>query len=137
MFKKTNLQSIYEKRGVILILQLEKKEMASLVLHMAIMRKNVRKGFKKNYGNEAKEVLSSYDEVKKTMIQVLEKMGEQEGKKELHFNIKEIDMLQSFLGFYIEKVEEEIKLNKMSEEDRDQIECLKSIDEKVDILKAA
>lgn len=120
-----------------MILSLNHKEMASLVLHMSIMRKNVRKGFKKNYGKDSKETLASYDEVKETIIHTLEGMEEHQGEKDLHFNIKDINMLLSFLEFYIPKVEEEIKLIEMKEEDKDQMECLKNIKEKLDILKVA
>lgn len=116
-----------------MILQLDKKEMASLTLHMSLMRKSVRKGFKSNYGSEAKGILESYDEVKSTVAQELEKDVEQ---TILHFNIKEIDMLHSFLIFYIKELHK-FEVEKLNEVDLEQIQSLESIKEKVEECKAA
>lgn len=119
-----------------MILQLEKNEMAALVLHMSIMRKNVRKGFKSNYGSQSKEVLKSYDEVKNTVIKQLEGLEEDPGCMVFHFNILEINMLHSFLGFYMAELNK-LELNKMNEIDLEQINCLGTIQEKVEECKAA
>lgn len=119
-----------------MILNLETKEVAVLVLHMSIMRKNVRKGFKSNYGNEAKEILVSYDEVKNTMISALKEMAEQEEKRDFNFNIREIEMLSSFLDFYIVQFQAVIDESKdnVSQEDKLQVDYLHIIKSKVDSL---
>lgn len=125
-----------------MILLMQQKEMATLLLHMTIMRKNVRQGFKKNYGTkEGKEVLASYDEVKTTLSEILkleEEAGEVlEGPQVLHFNIKEIEMLDSFLTFYNKEVNESLGDKKLHDKDREQIETLKEIKEQLDEVRAA
>lgn len=119
-----------------MILQLNNKEMAALVLHMSIMRKNVRKGFKSNYGNDSKKVIASYDEVKNTVATALETTHEDDSCY-LHFNIKEVDMLFSFLEFYVMQLHDTLDFKKISSEDNEQIECLKMIKSKTEELKAA
>lgn len=125
-----------------MILLMQQKEMATLLLHMTIMRKNVRQGFKKNYGTkEGKEVLASYDEVKTTLSEILkleEEAGEVlEGPQVLHFNIKEIEMLDSFLTFYNKEVNESLGDKNIHQKDREQIDTLKEIKEQLDEVRAA
>ena len=125
-----------------MILNMEQNEMAVLVLHMTIMRKSVRKGFKKNYGSkEGKEVLASYDEVKAALSEILKLDDENaevpEGPQEIHFNIKEIDMLDAFLSWYNKEVDESIGEKKIHQTDREQLDALKEIKEKVDGLRLA
>lgn len=117
-----------------MILQLERNEMAALVLHMSIMRKSVRKGFKSNYGSRSKEVLSSYDEVKNTVTQELEVFEGDTGHIVFHFNILEIDMLHSFLSFYTKELHK-FELDKINGTDLEQIKSLESIQEKVEECK--
>lgn len=119
-----------------MILSLNKKEMAALTLHMYIMRKNVRKGFKSNYGSQAKSVLSSFDDVKNTTAQALEGMGEEESNHTFNYNINEIDMLHSFLSFYLIETRKEFSEQDLNSEDQEQINCLESIKSKVEHLKA-
>lgn len=120
-----------------MILQLEKNEMAALVLHMSIMRKNIRKGFKSNYGTEFKLYLNSYDEVKVTVTEALEGLNEQDGHFIFNFNIREIDMIFSFLEFYIMQLHALVDLNKVNEVDSEQIGYLTTIKEKAKECKAA
>lgn len=119
-----------------MILQLEKNEMAALVLHMSIMRKNIRKGFKSNYGTEFKVYLNSYDEVKLTVTEALEGMNEQDNHFTFNFNIREIDMIFSFLDFYIMQLHELVDLDKVNEVDSEQIQYLTTIKEKAKECKA-
>lgn len=129
-----------------MILQLNNLEMGTLMLHMAMMRQNVRNGFKSNYGKaQGKEMLKSYDEVKNAMesnISVKEDMAEEEMVKEsftfqdLHFNIQEIIMLSSFMDFYLPKLTETLEAaGKVSAEDQLQLDSLESIRIKVEELK--
>lgn len=120
-----------------MILQLEKNEMAALVLHMSIMRKNIRKGFKSNYGTEFKVYLNSYDEVKVTVSEALEGMSEKSSHFIFNFNIREIDMIFSFLEFYIMQLHELVDLEKVNEVDSKQIGYLTNIKEKAKECKAA
>lgn len=121
-----------------MILRLIKPEIGALLLHMSIMRKNVRKGFKTNYGSKAKETLASYDEVKQTLINVLEDQENAAEWTDLHFNIKEVEMLHSFLDFYtkeINKTFEDVK--KLGSDDQEQIAALNNVKTKVDEMMVA
>lgn len=120
-----------------MIITLNKQEMAALTLHMYIMRKNVRKGFKKNHGSSAATVLASYDDVKNTTAHALENMSENDEIFTFHYNINEINMLHSFLSFYLVEIEKEFSNADLNEEDRLQIDYLSSIKDKVDLLKVA
>lgn len=120
-----------------MIVTLNKQEMAALTLHMYIMRKNVRKGFKKNYKGSAATVLASYDDVKNTTAHALENMSENDETFTFHYNINEIDMLHSFLAFYLVEIEKEFSNADLNEEDRMQIDSLSRIKDKVNLLKSA
>lgn len=85
-----------------MLLVLNKEEMAILIFHMSLMRKNVRKGFKSNLGKTYKEALFTYDKIKETVNEALE--SSEEFDQTLDFEIKEIDMLLSFLEFYINEL---------------------------------
>lgn len=120
-----------------MILRIEQQETGTLLLHMAIMRKSVRKGFKKNYGSNSIEVLRSYDEVKETLINVLER-DNCAAWYDLHFNIKEVEMLHSFLDFYTKELQKTFdNAPKISEEDTQQIQALNNIKIKVDEMMVA
>lgn len=111
--------------------------MVALVLHMSIMRKNIKKGFKSNYGTEFKLYLNSYDEVKVTVTEALEGLKEQDGHFIFNFNIREIDMIFSFLEFYIMQLHELVDLEKINGIDSEQIRDLTTIKEKAKDCKAA
>lgn len=123
-----------------MIINLKKIEISVLLLHMAIMRKNIKRGFKSNYGqSKGKEMLSSYDIVKdelKTAFEGLEDQPESQ-VKEVHFNIKQVEMLQSFLNWY--SLELELTLdsaNNNNKEDREQLSIIKQVQERTkEVLK--
>lgn len=118
-----------------MILLLNEQEMAVLVLHMSVMRKNVRKGFKSNSSVAHKEALASYDEVKNAVSEVLEGTDEKV-EQVLNFNIKEVDMLHEFLQFYIGELESELSQGKLTDV-ANQVTYLKNILVKVQDLKIA
>lgn len=127
-----------------MIIQLEKEEIAILSLHMQMSRTNVKRGFKSNYGSkEGKEVLASYDEVKYALNEKLnlDDTGQDiEGPQILHFNIKEIRMMDSFLTWYLKELaalDKALGEKKISQEDQYHIELLKTVKDKVDELQAA
>lgn len=119
-----------------MILRINEQEVATVVLHMAIMRKNVRNGFKRNYKEQAKEMIASFDEVKKDMEKALEQFSIVSlDEIDLHFNKREIDMLEGFLGFYVPEVE---KLqNSLTEHDIEQLWHMKGIQEKLEGLRVS
>lgn len=86
-----------------MILVFTREELATLVLHMNIMRHNIKKGFKSNYGrSEGKEKLKIYDDLKGSFGSDLE----EEEKSFYDFNVEpeEMNMLHSFLNWYVEEI---------------------------------
>lgn len=120
-----------------MMITLSRPEMAALTLHMYIMRRNVRKGFKRNHGKSSGAVLAAYDEVKNTTAHALENLTEDEQGFTFHYNIQEIDMIQSFLSFYLAEIEKEMNAADLNQEDQDQLVYLQAVKDKVDLLKAA
>lgn len=87
----------------VMILLFNKEELATLVLHMNIMRHNIKKGFKSNYGrSEGKEKLKVYDGIKERFGNDLE--GEEKGFYEFNLDEEEMNMLHSFLSWYVEEI---------------------------------
>lgn len=86
-----------------MILLFNKEEAATLVLHMNIMRHNIKKGFKSNYGrSEGKDKLKVYDGIKERLWNDLE--GEEKGTYEFNIDEVEMNMLHSFLSWYVEEI---------------------------------
>lgn len=118
-----------------MILNFNKVEMAILVVHMSAMRQNVRKGFKSNYGRkEGKEVLASYDEVKSAFQQAIEGLEDDSQAVDLHFNIKEVNMLHSFVSWYAAELELTFEAagKKAGEEDQKQIDTFNEIKNRIE-----
>lgn len=117
-------------------LVLKKVEIATLVLHMAIMRKNVKKGFKSNYGKQkGEEVLNAYDELKDRLNKELESMDESQSERSIDFSKPNIVVLSSFLDWYVLEVELELADKNINKEDKEQLQILSEIKEKVNGLK--
>lgn len=121
-----------------MILKTSRLEIAVLILHMSIMRKNVKKGFKSNYGkDEGKEILQSFDSVKAT-LEASFKVLEDDGKEtELHFNVVEVNTLSSFVDWYTAELEVTFEAagRKIPEADQRNINTLKEIKDKIDQTK--
>ncbi|GIN62765.1 hypothetical protein J27TS8_27580 [Robertmurraya siralis] len=82
-----------------LVLKLDRLELAILALHMNIMRKSVKKGFKANYGLlEGRKKIKLYDDIKE---KISEGYDEEMDIVILPFSVDEIDMLSSFMNFYV------------------------------------
>lgn len=118
-----------------MILELNRVEMAVLSVNMAALRKNVRKGFKSNFGKqEGQEKLEIYDEIKTALNNGIEQTEEEEQERELHFNKNEIDMLNDFVPWYLLELEStyEEAGKKIKGEDKKVIETLQTIKEKIE-----
>lgn len=117
-----------------MVLKAKKIEVSVLLLHMAIMRKNIKKGFKSNYGaKEGKELLKSYDEVKEYLKAAFEELTENQQVKELHFNEKNITMIASFLSWYVLELEITLVDSKnKNPEDWSHVQVLKEFKENID-----
>ncbi|WP_256816708.1 hypothetical protein [Cytobacillus sp. Bac17] len=118
-----------------MILNISKVEMAILVVHMSAIRQNMRKVLKSNYGKkEGKELLASYDEVKSAFQQAIEGLEEDRQAVDLHFNIKEVNMLHSFVTWYAAELELTFEASgkKVGEEDQVQIDTFNEIKRRID-----
>lgn len=86
-----------------MILVFTQEELATLVLHMNIMRHNIKKGFKSNYGRSGgKEKLKVYDEIKGRFGSGLEE--EEKSFYDFNLDVEEMDMLHSFLVWYVQEI---------------------------------
>lgn len=118
-----------------MILNISKVEMAILVVHMSAIRQNMRKVLKSNYGKkEGKELLASYDEVKSAFQQAIEGIEEDRQAVDLHFNIKEVNMLHSFISWYAAELELTFEAagKKVGEEDQLQIDTFNEIKNRIE-----
>lgn len=121
-----------------MILRANKLELAVLILHMSIMRKNIKKGFKSNYkSDKGKGVLTSFDTVKTTLQEGFEALEDEINEVDLHFNIVEVNTLSSFIDWYISEVDLTFEAagKKVQKADQEQMELLKEVKTKIDVLK--
>lgn len=112
---------------------LKKIEIATLILHMAMIRKNIKRGFKINYGKQdGKELLKVYDGIKEKLVEKVDVIEDEDSEFILNFELskEELNMLLSFLDFYLLKIQSEIGEHKLNEEDEEQINILKDIQDK-------
>jgi hypothetical protein len=113
-------------------LVLERSELAILVLHMNIMRKPIKKGFKSNYGQlEGRKKVKEYDELKERFQEELN-----EETDPIYFNLEEqeISMLHSFLNWYVLEIQLSAEEQRASIENDEQIAILESINNKVNTI---
>ncbi|MEM5592077.1 hypothetical protein AAHH67_10680 [Niallia circulans] len=84
-----------------------------LIVHLHVMRKNIKTVLKHNYGNgEGKRLLKVYDKVKDELKDKLKFLEAEKGFPYV-FNREEIDLIYSFLQIFFQKIELEMK-NKIS-----------------------
>lgn len=114
---------------------LERSELAILVLHMNIMRKPIKRGFKSNYGHfERRKKLKEYDELKEMFMNEL-----QENNDPVTFDLNnlELNMLQSFLNWYVLEIKISAETQGANVEKDEQIVILDDINNKVNVLVQA
>jgi hypothetical protein len=114
-------------------IELERSELAILVLHMNVMRKPIKKGFKSNYGHfEGRKMIKKYDEVKERF--------ENELKEESHLESEvlpfvliddEINMLSSFLTWYVEEIQKSAKQQGAKTNEDEQVMILVEVNQKL------
>jgi hypothetical protein len=113
-------------------LTIERSELAILVLHMNIMRKPIKKGFKANYGHfESRRHIKIYDDLKGRLEQEL---NEEIDPISLDVDEQELNMLHSFVNWYIQEIEKSAATQKADITKDEQIEILVSIQNKVNMI---
>jgi hypothetical protein len=111
---------------------LERSELAVLVLHMNIMRKPIKKGFKSNYGHfEGRNKLKEYDEIKELFMNELKENTE---PVTFDLNNQKLNMLQSFLNWYVLEIKISAESQGADVEKDEQIVILDDINNKVNAL---
>ncbi|MGG5253520.1 hypothetical protein ACQYAD_08495 [Neobacillus sp. SM06] len=110
-------------------LSLERSEIAILVLHMNIMRKPIKKGFKSNYGlKEGRRLIKEYDSLK---LQLEDKINQEEETQIFIWNENEINMLRSFLNWYVLEISSSAETQGANIENDEQFKILTGIHNKV------
>jgi hypothetical protein len=111
-------------------LSLDRSELAILVLHMNIMRKPIKKGFKSNYGHfEGRKMIKEYDALKE---QLEHELNEEIELVNFEFNEQETNMLYSFLKWYVLEIKLSAEVQGANVERDEQILILEKINRLVD-----
>jgi hypothetical protein len=111
---------------------LERSELAILVLHMNIMRKPIKKGFKANYGHfESRKRLKTYDVIKERFETEL---NEEIDPILFELTEPELNMLHSFINWYVQEIQKSAANQSADITKDEQIEILVSIQNKVNML---
>lgn len=133
-----------------MIINLKRIEASVLLLHMTITRKNIKRGFKNKYrATKYKNLMNSYDEVKSSLESKFEANNDEEtiidnNPDEIirfDFNINEINMLESFLSWYVSDLtkllDDAARLTNKNtlKEDKRQLETLINIENNVKRMK--
>lgn len=115
----------------------KKIEIATLILHMSLMRKSIKKVFKSNYGKkDGKELLNVYDSIKDLLVLEIEQIEDQDEELEkiILLNDQQYNLLIQFLSSYLFEIELELEGNKISDENKQHIEILFQVKEKLGLV---
>jgi ferritin len=117
------------KGELVVYLVLNRSDVAVMVLHMNIMRHTIKKGFKVNYGrSEGKKKINIYDAAKESLESEFE-ANEQVEEHEIEVTEEQIDMLHSFINWYVPELQKED-----DHEDNEILQALERIKESVNSL---
>ncbi|MDP4086030.1 MAG: hypothetical protein Q8934_15610 [Bacillota bacterium] len=111
---------------------LERLELSILLLHMNIMRKPIKKGLKTKYGHyEARKIIKIYDDLKERFENQLSVETE---PIDFYLNEQELDMLHSFITWYIAEIQASAKDQGANLKNDEQVIILEQITERVNAL---
>ncbi|MFO1442685.1 hypothetical protein KDN24_05590 [Bacillus sp. Bva_UNVM-123] len=109
---------------------LDKVELSLLILHMNVMRNNIKKGFKSNYGRiEGKRMIKVFDDIKDCFNS--EFTGEERELYEFNFETDEIDMLHSFIAWYVQEIKLSAEIQGADIEKDEQVVVLDKLNIKI------
>jgi hypothetical protein len=117
-------------------INLERSELVILVLHMNVMRKAIKKGFKSSYGLlEGRKKVKLYDTIKERFESELkehtEEVDQQNDAIQFVLIDDEINMISSFLTWYLEEIKKSAKAQGVMTNKDEQISILMDINEKL------
>ncbi|MDG5787773.1 hypothetical protein QA612_09700 [Evansella sp. AB-P1] len=105
------------------MLRLKNEELSVLVYHLGIMRNPTKKGLKKKHDRkEVKEYIGIYDSIVDKLLEI----NIEDDIHDIQLSTVELELLQSFFPWYIEKLESEL-LETEKDELSDGIDVLKTI----------
>lgn len=106
------------------IYTLENKEVATILFHMSVMRKAVKKGLKRTYGLLGhKAYIKSYDSV----VEKLKTLTSDEGETYiLQLDDQEDEIYKSFMKWYVNELEKDLD-DKTDEQAKEGLLLLKKI----------
>jgi competence CoiA-like predicted nuclease len=110
------------------IITIEPSDLAILILHLHTMRNSIKKGLKRNYGAfEGKKKIKVFDEMKKLFSETFE----QENENGTELNMDQLDMIQSFIEWYIEELYLEAEDEGIDYKENESILALERVKEQV------
>lgn len=110
------------------IIMLDQSDLAILILHLNTMRNSIKKGLKRNYGAfEGKKKLKVFDDMKNLFSETFE----QENENGTELNIDQLDMIQSFIEWYIEELCLEAEDEGIDYKENESIQALERVKEQV------
>ncbi|GGJ63349.1 hypothetical protein GGR02_001390 [Anoxybacillus voinovskiensis] len=113
-------------------MNLTNKEFAMLLLHMNIMRKEIKKALKRNYGLfEGKRKVACYDSITAALSEQLEQKGECDSYN-IEFNDEQATMLHSFLSFYTQELKRQAERENIDYKENETLQLLESVLRKVE-----
>jgi len=108
------------------------QEFAMLLLHMNIMRKEIKKALKRNYGLfEGKKKVACYDSITDALSEQLEQNGECDSYN-IEFNDEQATMLHSFLSFYTQELKRQAERENIDYKENETLQLLESVLRKVE-----
>lgn len=110
------------------IIMLDQSDLAILILHLNTMRNSIKKGLKRNYGAfEGKKKLKVFDDMKNLFSETFE----QENENGTELDIDQLDMIQSFIEWYIEELCLEAEDEGIDYKENESIQALERVKEQV------
>lgn len=115
-------------------LKLDKFEAVILSVNMQTLRKNIKKGFKVTYGKkEGQKHIEVFDQVKQALNEGIEQTEEGQ-QQDYDFQEAEINMLRSFLPWYLLELKtlQNAASKTLNKDDEKNIETLEAINKKIE-----
>lgn len=120
-----------------MLLNFTNEEIAVLYTHIRIMKKSIKKGFKKTYKGDWEENYNNY----LSLIEILESMitaQELEQDFNVSFSAEQFEMLHSFINWYTNELnDKENNKDKLNHEVIKTMALLEGIQMKINILAAS
>lgn len=112
------------------------------VLHMNVMRSNVKRGFKSRYKKEeVKQLIETYDSIKNTLQALLDSESHNETEEmNIYFEESELNVFHAFVSWYVSELKNKYEAaekatgKKRNEEDQQNLNILIDIQSKLEVL---